>query len=211
MSRPDAPNADRLGDGPVSGQTLRIDAMTDGDLARRAAKGDQQAASVLIIRYERLVRSFLRKITGKPDTADDLAQETFVRLLKHAGSYDEQYPMRTWLLTIARRLSINHSRRADQQVGSTEYDGHRSTFDGPAARVEADDMQQMNRRLLDDALARLSGSQREVIVLFHEQELSIEQVAQVMEMPVGTVKSHLHRARAAMRKILAPQFEGIEA
>ncbi len=186
------------------------DLRTDGELARLAAGGDRQAAQVLIIRYERLVRSFLRKITGKPDTADDLAQETFVRLLKHAGSYDEKYPMRTWLLTIARRLSINHSRRADQQVGSTEYEGHRSHHEGPASRVEADDMKQVTRKMLDGALAQLSNPQREVIVLFHEQELSIEQVAQVMEMPVGTVKSHLHRARAAMRKVLAPRLEMIE-
>jgi len=186
------------------------DLRTDGDLARLAAGGNQQAAQVLIIRYERLVRSFLRKITGKPDTADDLAQETFVRLLKHAGSYDEKYPMRTWLLTIARRLSINHSKRADQQVGSTEYEGHRSDSDGPAAKIEAQDMKQVTRKMLDGALAQLSLPQREVMVLFHEQDLSIEQVAQVMEMPVGTIKSHLHRARAAMRKVLAPQLELIE-
>ena len=200
MSRPSEPNATRTG---------TDDSRSDGDLARRAAAGDRTAASTLIIRYERLVRSFLRKITGKPDTADDLAQETFVRLLKHAGSYDEKYPMRTWLLTIARRLSINHSRKASERMGTTEYEGHRSTFDGPAQQVEADDMKRVTRTMLDGALAQLSESQREVIVLFHEQELSIEEVADVMEMPVGTIKSHLHRARAAMRKILAPQLEVI--
>jgi RNA polymerase sigma-70 factor (ECF subfamily) len=184
---------------------------SDGELARLAAAGDRQAAGTLIVRYERLVRSFLRKITGKPDTADDLAQETFVRLLKHADRYDEKYPMRTWLLTIARRLSINHSRRSDQQVVHTEYDGQHANGDGPMAQVEADDMKRVTRRMIDGALAQLSEPQREAVVLFHEQELSIEQVAEVMEMPVGTIKSHLHRARAAMRKILGPQLEVIES
>jgi len=192
---------------PRSLDPRTLDPRTDGDLARLVASGDQSAAAALIVRYERLVRSFLRKITGRIETADDLAQETFIRLLKHAGRYDEKYPMRTWLLTIARRLSINHSRRSDQQVVSTEYDGQRSTFDGPGAQVEAQDMKRVTRRMLDDALGQLTDPQREVIVLFHEQELSIEEVAQVMEMPLGTIKSHLHRARAAMRKIMAPKME----
>lgn len=186
-------------------------AQSDGELARRVAAGDRAAAATLIERYERLVRSFLRKITGRIEVADDLAQETFVRLLQHADRYDPQYPMRTWLLTIARRLSINHGRRMDQQVMSTEYEGHRAAADSPAELAAANDVQQVTRRMLDTALGQLSEAQREVMLLFHQQELSIEDVAQVMEIPVGTVKSHLHRARAAMRKILAPQCEVIES
>lgn len=203
------PKADRPCDGVAADAAQVSDARTDGDLARLVAAGDQSAAAALVVRYERLVRSFLRKITGRPETADDLAQETFIRLLKHAGRYDEKYPMRTWLLTIARRLSINHCRRADERVGHTEYDGHRSTFDGPSARIEAQDMKRITREILDSAMGQLTGPQREAIVLFHEQDLSIEQVAQVMEVPVGTVKSHLHRARAAMRKLLGPRLEAV--
>jgi RNA polymerase sigma-70 factor (ECF subfamily) len=184
---------------------------SDGELARRVAAGDRAAAASLIERYERLVRSFLRKVTGRPDVADDLAQETFVRLLQHADRYDEQYPMRTWLLTIARRLSINFGRRMDQQVMSTEYEGRRAASDNPADMAAAADARQITRQRLDAALAQLSTAQREAMLLFHQQELSIEDVAQVMEIPVGTVKSHLHRARAALRKILAPQYEVIES
>jgi RNA polymerase sigma-70 factor (ECF subfamily) len=176
-------------------------------LARLVAAGDQSAAAALIVRYERLVRSFLRKITRRVETADDLAQETFIRLLKHAGRYDEKYPMRTWLLTIARRLSINQARRSDEQVVSTEYEGRAAAANLPGARAEAEDFRRVTRRMLDDALGQLTPPQREAMTLFHEQELSIEEVAQVMEMPLGTIKSHLHRARAAMRKTLGPKME----
>lgn len=195
------------GSPPIAGSAVE----SDGELARRVAAGDRAAAATLIERYERLVRSFLRKVTGKPDVADDLAQETFVRLLQHADRYDEQYPMRTWLLTIARRLSINFGRRMDQQVMSTEYEGHRAAANDPADLAAAADTRELTRRRLDVALGQLSTAQREVMLLFHQQELSIEDVAQVMEIPVGTVKSHLHRARAALRKILAPQYEVIES
>ena len=194
---------------PERAPTGNVETKSDGELARLVAQGDQQAATVLIRKYERLVRSFLRKITGRFELADDLAQETFVRLLKSAGRYDESYPMRTWLLTIARRLSINHGRRMDEQVASTEYEGRRSGADGPAQQVEAADTRAATRVVLDGALAQLSEPQRLAVVLFHEQDLSIEDVAKVMEMPVGTIKSHLHRGRSALRKILEPKLEGI--
>ncbi|MEX2216282.1 MAG: RNA polymerase sigma factor [Phycisphaeraceae bacterium] len=193
--------------GPYSGG----DGRSDGELARLVADGDQAAASILIVRYERLVRSFLRKITGRPDLADDLAQDTFVRLLKNAGRFDPKYPMRTWLLTIARRLSINHSRRSDQKVMSTEYDGQHTQADGPGQKVEARDTQTATRKLLNEALKELSEPQRVAMVLFHEKEMSIEDVAAAMEMPVGTIKSHLHRARAAMRKLLGPKVEVMQS
>ena len=66
------------------------------------------------------------------------------------------------------------------------------------------------RRMIDAALLKLSEAQRTAMVLFHQQELSIEEIARVMEMPVGTIKSHLHRARAAMRKTLGPQLESMQ-
>jgi RNA polymerase sigma-70 factor, ECF subfamily len=182
------------------------DPRSDGDLARLVADGDtrssQEAADVLIRRYQRLVRSFLLRITGRQDLADDLAQDTFVRLLKNAGRFDPKYPMRTWLMTIARRLSINYNRKADQRVGSTEYGGQQTNDHGPAQKAQAKDDNQSQRQMINQALQQLSESQRTCVTLFHQQEMSIEQIAEAIDIPVGTVKSHLHRGRAAMRKIL---------
>jgi RNA polymerase sigma-70 factor (ECF subfamily) len=183
----------------------------DGTLAKRVAQGDQEAATILINRYQPMVRSFMRRTTGRADLADDLAQETFVRLLRYADRFDPKYPMKRWLFTIARRLSINYARRADQRVVATEYLGMASDHQGPQEKVEKEDQLLMTRQLLNQAMEKLNETQRAVLVLFHHKEMSIQDVAEVMDMPTGTVKSHLHRARAAMRKTLEPQIEGIRS
>ncbi|MEX1090988.1 MAG: RNA polymerase sigma factor [Phycisphaeraceae bacterium] len=179
----------------------------DAQLAARVARGDRSAAEALILRHQAPVRGFLRKITGRDDLADDLAQETFLRLLRHAGSYDPRYPMRSWLLTIARRLSINLGRRAERKnIALAEYDTQ-SPDDGPAQQAADNDQQRTLRRHLDAALGHLPEAQRAALVLFHQQGLSIQEVAEVMKVPTGTVKSHLHRGRMAMRNLLGAEPE----
>lgn len=174
----------------------------DGELARLAAKGDQSAASRLIERYQAPVRNFLRKLTGRDDLADDLAQDTFVRMLRYADRYDPKYPMRTWLLTIARRLTINHARRRKRETLADQWDHNASGDTGPVDRVARHDELAALRRHLSAAMADLSDVQKQAVLLFHQQGLSVQEVAEVMELPTGTVKSHLHRGRAAMRKVL---------
>jgi len=204
---PPGPSATR----GAQGQTSADAELDDGTLAQRVAQGDQDAAAILIKRYEAMVRSFLRRTTGRADLADDLAQETFVRLLRYADRFNPRYPMKRWLLTIARRLSINYARRADQRVVATEYLGMATTDQGPDQEVAKADQLEMTRKLLNQAMEHLNETQRAVLVLFHQKEMSIQDVADVMDMPIGTVKSHLHRARAAMRKILEPKIEVIKS
>ena len=187
-----------------------VEGESDGVLAKRVAQGDQDAATILIERYQANVRSFLRKLCNNAELADDLSQDTFVRMLKHADRFDPKYPMRRWLLTIARRLLINYLRRADQRVHKTEYLGMQSKEQTPDEITAHEDQQSFNKSLLEKALLKLSESQRNVIVLFHQKEMSIQDVSEVLNMPTGTVKSHLHRARASLRKILEPQLEVIQ-
>lgn len=190
-----------------SGENSRMadDSLTDGLLARRVAAGERQAAAVLIERYQGLVRSFLRKITGRHDLADDFAQETFLRMIRHAGSYDEQHPMARWLLTIARRLTINHVRKADQRVGSTDYQGLNDRTQPPDELAAQADQQQHQRRALDVAMQALSPVQRMVLMMFHHEGQSVEAIGEQLGMPGNTVKSHLHRARAVLRRQLTAE------
>jgi len=184
--------------------------LDDAELARRTADGDRDAAQLLILRYQGVVRSFLLKLSRRPAVADDVAQETFLKMLRYADRYDPKYPMKTWLLTIARRTWLNHLRRADNRVKSGEFSYMASNEADPAALVELTDRQERARELLGKALEKLSDPQRTAIVLFHQQQLPIQEIAKVMKMPEGTVKSHLHRARAALREILEPQREVID-
>ncbi|HAI13434.1 MAG TPA: hypothetical protein DCM28_17130 [Phycisphaerales bacterium] len=183
----------------------------DAQLARLIAEGDRAAAGELIERYQAPVRSFLLKLSGNADVADDIAQETFVRVLKYAKRYDPQFKMITWLLTIARRLWLNHLRRKDNQTHNTSYEQMSEKASGPDMTLQREDQLEHTRKLLSDAMTHLTEPQRTALVLFHQQELPVGEVAKVMKMPEGTVKSHLHRARAALRKILQPNVEVIES
>jgi RNA polymerase sigma-70 factor (ECF subfamily) len=175
---------------------------SDGELARQVAQGDRDAAETLVRRHQAVVRSFLLRLTGRRDLADDLAQDTFLRALRHADRFDDQHAMRTWLLTIARRLLINHVRRADQRVRTTDYAGEVSRQGGPDEQAQRADQQAWMRSRLERAMEKLTEPQRAALVLFHQQGLPLREVAKVMDLPEGTVKSHLHRARATLRQLL---------
>jgi RNA polymerase sigma-70 factor (ECF subfamily) len=146
---------------------------------------------------------------GKPELAEDLAQETFLRVLQACDRYDPRYPMRTWMLTIARRLAINHGQRKGNQLRLVDPQQA-----PPVAQTRPPDQplidqeqKQLARDALDEAMQSLSEPQRQAVLLFYQQGLSMEETAQAMELPVNTVKSHLHRARAALKKRLEPQQE----
>lgn len=194
-----------LGSEESAGVRLSAPSPGDGELARRAARGDRNAAGELIERYQASVRSFLCRLCGDAALADDLAQETFIRMLRYAHRYDPQYAMRTWLLTIARRLWINQGARGRRAVTTDNFDTVHCTRPKPDEQVSKHDQGLADRARLDAALAQLTEAQRQAIVLFHQQELGVNEVADVMGVPVGTVKSHLHRGRAAMRKLLSDE------
>ncbi len=180
---------------------------TDGELAKRVAAGDREAAGMLVERYQRQVRRFLGRLVNRADLADDLAQETFVRMLRYADRYDPKYPMRTWLMTIARRLSINAAAKNKRVILGDSFDHNPSPHGSHEADVDRADHNRLLANRLQSAMTQLSDPQRQAIVLFHQQDLNVQEVAAVMGVPVGTVKSHLHRGRLAMRKILAPDPE----
>ncbi len=198
------------GEADHSDRTIPVD-LDDAELARRVARQDREAATLLVNRYQASLRTFLGRICVRQDLADDLAQETFVRMLRYAHRYDGRYPMKTWLFTIARRLLINHLRDHGRTVEFDQVDGHEAMQDGPAELAVRKDQHRRQRALLDRAIAQLTATQRQVLMLFYHQEQSVEAIARQMQMPHGTVKSHLHRARTTLRKLLAPHWEATES
>lgn len=214
----------RRGAAGRDGRAGRADtnSLSEGELAQRIAAGDRAAAGELVRRYDGLVRGFLRKVCFDRDAVEDLAQETFVRALRYAHRFDPKYPMRTWLLTIARRLSINHGQKAKRRRGEPGRAGVAGEGAGvepvwladasaPAPPEEAQRAERagISRSLLDGALARLTEPQRAAIVMHYQQEMPLEEIAGTLDMPVGTVKSHLHRGRKRMRELLEPRIEDV--
>lgn len=189
---------------------LPVHTCDDGQLATRTAQGDSAAAEELVRRHQAPVRGFLRAVCYDRSAIDDLAQETFLRAIKHAGRFDPKYPMRGWLLTIARRLSINHGQKQKRRrpaAGIEPDQLQTDTTHSPSSQLEKEEQQTLTRDAVLQAMARLSEPQRVAIAMHYQQGLPLDQIAEALEMPVGTVKSHLHRGRQRMKEILEPQAE----
>ena len=165
---------------------------------RRAQRGDERAWRDLIARYERPVHALIwRLFAGRArHRVEDLAQETFVRVLRALPRFDPKGPasLSTWILTIATRLTLNELRRPD----------HAELVHEPPARERTDASADRVRlgAAIADAVAALPDAQRAVLVLREYHELDYAEIASVLEIDVGTVKSRLARARAALRERL---------
>ncbi|MCA9298205.1 MAG: RNA polymerase sigma factor [Phycisphaerales bacterium] len=171
-------------------------------LIEQAAAGDRASAEAFIKVHQPSLYAYLLRLSGRPDVAEDIVQEAFVRVLTNLHRFDPRFRFSTWLFTIARRLYVNacqkHKPAYDSDiVGSWGAEGSR-----PETPVVRDEVQSNVRDALQQALMGLSDEQREILILFHQLDWPIALIAQHLGMPEGTVKSHLHRGRRRMRELL---------
>ena len=189
----------------MSGRPDEIDELT----LRRAARGDRDAATSFVRRYERLVFSTAARVlgAGSPDVAD-VAQETFLRALPALAGFDPVGSARvsTWLSTIAARVAIDASRRRRNVVSLDEARGCVDEAPSPDAATD----EAARRARLKDAMERLGADQRAAMVLRVEHELSLEEIARALGVEVGTVKSRLARAKAALSRALLGEHAAAE-
>jgi len=177
-------------------------------LIRAAAAGDRGAASRLITLHQGSLYSYLVRLTGRPDVAEDVVQEAFVRVLTNLGRFDPRFRFSTWLFTIARRVYLNMREKKCPTSNSERVEETMGAGAGVGARLEAEEEQGGRRDEIGRALMALTMDQREVIVLFHQLEWPIWLIAQHLDMPEGTVKSHLHRGRLRLREALGAARNG---
>lgn len=177
----------------------------DEQCAARARSGDAGAFPELVRRYQDRVYRFLLRLTRSPDDARDLTQDTFMRAYQHLASWKHNAAFRTWLFRIARNAAFDLLRRG-KVVEFVELDEDapvEDSADGPLAAVELRE----RYRMLEAALARLPTEQREILLLREIEELTYEEIAQVLELNPGTVKSRLARARAALIDMVKDRSE----
>jgi RNA polymerase sigma factor (sigma-70 family) len=165
-------------------------AARDARLVVRAQLGDRQALAELVDHWHLPLWRYLRRMTTAPD---DIAQQAWASALTSLPRLREPDRFAPWLFTIARRTLIDQLRLGYAQPGPLESD----LPDGrdPVAEV-------LDRVRIAEGLNGLAPPEREVIELFHLQELTLQECAAVLEVPVGTVKSRLHRARGQLRQEL---------
>jgi len=185
----------------------------DEELVPACQAGDGPAWEALVKRHQDRVLNLAYQFTGDRDEARDLAQEIFVRLYLRLDQYDPARPFRFWFNSLARNLCIDHyrSRREKQRLATVALEAaDRIAAPGPSpdrhlARRE-------ERDLILAALDALSAISREAIVLKDLQEMTLEEIAQSLDLPIGTVKSRVFRARIELgRAILRRQSAGAVA
>lgn len=191
----------------IHASQIPLDGCDEGALASLVAAGNRAAAEELVRRHQAAVRGFLRVVCYDRSATDDLAQETFLRAIRYADRFDPKYPMRGWLLTIARRLSINHGQKLKRRRPEAGVELERlddADASAPDQRMLANEQKELNKAAVNQAIAKLTEPQRVAIVMHYQQGLDLETIAEHLDMPVGTIKSHLHRGRKRMKELLEP-------
>jgi RNA polymerase sigma-70 factor (ECF subfamily) len=169
----------------------------------RARRGDPSALSQLVKQYQRPVYALVaRLLVGRrPAAVEDVAQEALIRVLKGIHRFDPKGPARlsTWVLTVATRTSLNALRVRDREEPLDGQDGRAA----PAASPEQTAGDRERGRRIEAAMAALPEEMRAVLVLRAYHDLDYEEIAATLGLEVGTVKSRLGRARAALRSALS--------
>lgn len=172
-------------------------------LATRAAKGDESAFEELVRRHHGLVWRIALRMTGHPEDAMDLVQETFVAVFRHLDRYQPERAFEPWLTTIATRLSLNWLRsRRRRPVRPVDFAETvvRDPRPGPEAAAEDRD--------LVEAIGQLPPTPRAIVVLHYCEGLKLGEIAEHLEMSLSAVKVSLHRARKSLRDILRRRESG---
>lgn len=178
----------------------------DAELVRKSLTGDQRACRDLVLRYQRPVFSVLMRVVRRAEDAEDLAQETFVRMFRALDRYDPERPFTAWLFTIATRLAIDHLRRRRVQTVSLTVTQPGSTeerdidVEDPGLKPDEVTSNAEEERSTQDLIDSLPEHYRIVVLLRHQQDLSYEEIAQALNLPLGTVKARIHRARELLKK-----------
>ena len=192
---------------------LELANLPDADVVVLAQQGQEAAFRELVRRYERPVFSLIYRMVRDRETAEDLAQETFIKVLNHIDRYRPEFKLSSWLFKIANNVAIDHLRK--RHVDTISMDG--SPHATSAAEVEATSfdvsvaqetpLEELESRELgtaiERAIAKLRPEYRSCIMLRHVEGRSYEEIAATLDLPLGTVKTYIHRARHQLRDALA--------
>jgi RNA polymerase sigma-70 factor (ECF subfamily) len=181
--------------------------MTDERLLKDASRGDEAAFLVLYQRHRDAVFRFAYRLTGSTSAAEDVTHDCFLSLIRAPERFDpSRAQLRTYLFAAARNLSFKHLRPKGEQLALDELTVEPSgpDADQPLGRLLKEELSAEVQK----AVTSLPPLQREALVLFEYEELSLAEIALVTGTETGVVKSRLHRARVTLRQLLAPYLQG---
>ncbi len=182
-------------------------APTDAELVARALRGRQDAYRELVDRYSRAVFNLVARMVRDAGVAEELAQDAFVKAFGALKSFDPAYKFSSWILRIAHNTAIDHLRRLRLPTVSIDADppghGPRDLLVDQREPTPFDHAEGVDlARDLDRAVAQLRPEYRRLIVLRYQEDQAYEEIAETLDLPLGTVKSHLHRARQELARLM---------
>ncbi len=175
---------------------------SDGALVAAALRGDGEAFAELVTRYERPVYHLAYRTLKDAEEARDITQESFLRAYRSLRSFRPSAKFSTWIFAIAYHACCDHLKRLRRQSGN-ELPDHPDSAPGPEHQVIALDQAERLRAAIDS----LPEKYRSVITLYHLQGRQYDEIARVLDLPMGTVKTHLFRAKEQLRRILRGTIE----
>jgi RNA polymerase sigma-70 factor (ECF subfamily) len=186
---------------------------TDQEVVAEARAGRQAAYRELVRRYERPIFSLVYRMVRDRELAEDLAQETFVKALNAVESYRPEFKFSSWIFKIANNVAIDHLRRRELSTLSLDGSPHAATPEAiQATALQLGDRQETAleeleaRELggeIEQAIGRLRPEYRACILMRHVEGRPYEEIATMLDLPLGTVKTYIHRARNELRQYLA--------
>ena len=184
----------------------------DADVTR-LRRGDLDALAVLVERYQHRLYRYLLRLVRQPAEAEDLFQQTWVRVASQIRRFDPRRNFDAWLFTVARNLAIDHLRRIrpesldEKEADSAHTPAALRASDPPAVEVM---IAREHSRFVASAMENLPILYREVLALRFEEEMKLEEIAQVLDAPLSTVKSRLRRGLENLRETLDARFPRAE-
>ena len=188
---------------------LDLSNLPDADIVALAQQGRERAFRELVRRYERPVMSLIYRMVRDREAAEDLAQDSFVKVLNHIDRYRPEFKFSSWIFKIANNVAIDYLRK--RQLDTVSMDGSPHAMTAAEAEASSFDVVAQQESALDEleareigtaierAIAKLRPEYRACIVLRHIEGRSYEEIATTLDLPLGTVKTYIHRARNELR------------
>ena len=176
------------------------DQLSDQVLVERSLQGNLSAFETLVQRYQAHVHRFLYHFMRHAQDAEDFTQETFVNFYRKLDRYKPGYSLKSWLLTMARNLAISHLRKKSAAPVDPTIMANlvREVASGPEKEI----ILQERVQDVQEALGRLDPDMREILIMRYMMDISLQEVAQALEIPEGTAKSRVFKARKLLRESL---------
>ena len=171
-------------------------------LIGRAREGDRIALRELVDLHKDRLFAFIWRMVRDHHEAEDICQDAFLKAFASLNTFSSEYRFSTWLFTIGYRVCLNRLRRKRPFSGDVDFSA--MAFEGgasPSATLESEEAGRV-RASVWSAVDRLSAPQRATILLFYRNDFGCQEISRVLQLPLATVKSHLHRARARLRELL---------